>query len=98
VPNCKSFLNTEAERKHFKLRALFNNIKTRAVISFVSARQGAEGNSHHSDRKLGGHAPSYATVKEWRAQFKRGDFSTCDVPRPGRSKRVTTPEIISQNH
>jgi hypothetical protein len=24
---------------------------------------------------LGGHAPSYATVKNWVAQFKRGDFS-----------------------
>jgi len=29
------------------------------------------------------HAPSYATVKNRVAQFKRGDFSTCDVPRPG---------------
>jgi len=27
-------------------------------------------------------------------QFKRGDFSTCDAPRPGRPKTVTTPEII----
>jgi ABC-type dipeptide/oligopeptide/nickel transport system permease component len=25
---------------------------------------------------LGKHAPSYATVKNWVAQFKRGDFST----------------------
>jgi len=32
------------------------------------------------------------------AQFKRGDFSTCDVPRPGRPKTVTTPEIIDQIH
>jgi len=32
------------------------------------------------------------------AQFKRGDFSTCDAPRPGRSKTVTTPEIIDQIH
>ena len=31
-------------------------------------------------------------------QFKRGDFSTCDVPRPGRPKTVTTPEIIDQIH
>jgi len=30
------------------------------------------------------------------AQFKRGDFSTCDVPRPGRHKTGTTPEIIDQ--
>ena len=43
-------------------------------------------------------APSYATVKNWVAQFKRGDFSTCDAPRPGRPKTVTTPEIIDQIH
>ena len=29
---------------------------------------------------------------------KRGDFSTCDAPRPGRHKTVTTPEIIHQIH
>ena len=44
------------------------------------------------------HAPSYATVKNWVAQFKRGDFSTCDAPRPGRPKTVTTPEIIDEIH
>jgi len=32
------------------------------------------------------------------AQFKRGDFSTCVAPRPGRPKTVTTPEIIDQMH
>ena len=32
------------------------------------------------------------------AQFKRGDFSTCDAPRPGRPKTVTTPEIIDRIH
>jgi len=42
------------------------------------------------------HAPSYATVKNWVAQFQRGDFSTCDASRPGRPKTVTTPEIIDQ--
>jgi len=40
----------------------------------------------------------YATVKNWVAQFKRADFSTCDTPRPGRPKTVTTPEIIDQFH
>ena len=45
---------------------------------------------------LGEHAPSYATVKNWVAQFKRCDFSTCDAPRPGWPKTVTTPEIIDQ--
>jgi len=33
------------------------------------------------------HAPPYATVKNWVAQFKRCDFSTCDAPRPGRPKQ-----------
>jgi predicted HTH transcriptional regulator len=32
------------------------------------------------------------------AQFERGDFSTCDAPRPGRPKTATTPEIIDQIH
>ena len=47
---------------------------------------------------LGEHAPSYATVRNWMAQFKRGDFSTCDTPRPRRPKTVTTPEFIDQIH
>jgi len=42
------------------------------------------------------HAPSHATIKNRVTQFKRGDFSTCDAPRPGRPKTVTTPEIIDQ--
>jgi len=32
------------------------------------------------------------------AQFKRGNFSTCDAPRPEITKTVTTPEIIYQIH
>jgi len=32
------------------------------------------------------------------AKFKRGDFSTCDVPCAGRSKTVTTPEISEKIH
>jgi len=32
------------------------------------------------------------------AQFKNGDFFTCDAPRPGRPKKVTTPEITDQIH
>jgi len=32
------------------------------------------------------------------ALFKRGDFSTCDAPRPGRPTAVTTPTIIDQIH
>jgi len=47
---------------------------------------------------LGEHAPSYVTVKNWVDQFKRGDFSTCDAPRPGRPTTMTIPEIIDQTH
>jgi len=47
---------------------------------------------------LGEHAPSYATIKNWVAQFKRGDISTCDAPRPEQLKTVNTPEIIDQIH
>jgi len=39
-----------------------------------------------------------ATVKNWVVQFKRGDFSNCDAPRPGRPKTLTTLEIIDQIH
>jgi len=44
------------------------------------------------------HALSYATLKNWVAHFKRGDFSTYDAPRPGRNKKVTTPDIIDKIH
>jgi len=35
---------------------------------------------------FGEHAPLYAIVKNWVVQLKRGDFSSCDAPRPGRPK------------
>jgi transposase len=46
----------------------------------------------------GKYAPSHATAKHFVGQFKRGDFSTCHAPRPGRPKTVTTPEIFDQIH
>ena len=62
--------------------------------------QGKAPNEIHTTltETLGEHAPSYATIKNWVAQFKRGDFSSCDAPRPGQPKTVTTPEIIDQIH
>jgi len=45
---------------------------------------------------LGEHAPSYATVKNGVAQFKSGDFSTCDAPLPGRRKTVTAGYRLNQ--
>jgi len=77
----------------------FNNIETRAVITFFYLQGKAlkEIRAILTETSVV-HAPSYATVKNRVAQFKRGDFSTCDAPRPGRPKTVTTPEIIDQIH
>ena len=62
----------------------FSNIKTRAVIKFFFLQGKAPKEIHAIlTETLGEHAPSYATVKNWVAQFKRCDFSTCDAPRPG---------------
>ena len=77
----------------------FNNMETRAVIKFFF-QLGRTPKEIHAILKetVGEHAPPYGTVKNWAAQFKRGDFSTCDATRPGRPKTVTTPEIIDQIH
>jgi len=77
----------------------FKNIETRAVIKYFFV-QGKAPKEIHAIllETLEEHAPLYATVKYWVIPFKRGDFSTCDGPRPGRPKRVTTPEIIDQIH
>ena len=75
----------------------FNNIETQAVIKFLFL-QGKALKEIHTIliETLWEHAPLYATIKNWVAQFKRGDFSTCDAPHPGWPKTVTTPEIIDQ--
>jgi len=76
----------------------FSNIDTTALIKFFFLQGKAQKEIHAIlTETLGEHAPSYTTVKNCVAKFKRGDFSTCDTPRPGRPKRVTTPEIIGQN-
>ena len=77
----------------------FNNIETRAVIKFFfPARQGAQGNSRHSERNIRGTCIVVCHRQKLGDPVKRGDFSTCDAPRPGRPKTVTTPEIIDQIH
>ena len=74
-----------------------NNIETRAVIKDYYLQGKAPKEIHAIlTETLGEHAPSYATFKNWVAQFKRGDFSTYDAPRPGRHEAVTTLEIIDQ--
>ena len=77
----------------------FNNTETRAVIKFFFLQGKAPKEIHAIPiETLGAHAPFYATVKNWVAQFKRSDFSTCDAPRPGRPQTMTSPEIIDQIH
>jgi len=99
VPNCKSFSVTKADVKHVRRRARFQHrdASCHQVFFFL---QGKAPKEIHAILKetLREHASSYATVKNWVAQFKRGDFSTCDAPRLGRPKTVTTPEIIDQIH
>jgi len=77
----------------------FNNTEARVVINFFPL-QGKASKEIHAfvTETLRGHATSYATVKDWVHQFKRGDFFTCDAPRPGRPKTVTTQEVIDQIH
>ena len=92
MPNCKSFLVTEAERKHVRRRARFlqhGDASCRQVSFFL---QGKATKKIHAIliETLGEHGPSYATIKNWATQVKRGDFHTCNVPRPGRHKTVTT--------
>ena len=72
----------------------------RELSKFFSPLQGKVPKEIHSILRetLGKHAPSYATVKNWVARFKHGDFSTCDAPRSERPNRVTTPEIMVQIH
>ena len=77
----------------------FNNIQTRDDIKFFFLQGKAQKEIHAIlEETLGEHATSYDTIKNWVAQFKRSDFSTCDTPCPGRPKTVTTPEIIDQIH
>ena len=100
MPNCKYFLVTEGERKHVRRRARnFNNMETRAVIKdfFLQGKAPKEIHAILTET-LGEHAPPCATVKKWVTQFKCAGFPTCDAPRPGRNKTVTTPEIIDQIH
>ena len=76
----------------------FNNIEKRNVTKIFFFLQSKSPKEIHAilTETLREKAPSYATVKNWVAQVKRGDFSTCVAPRPIRPKTVTTPEIIDQ--
>jgi len=74
----------------------FNIENTSCHQDYCPARQGAEGNSCHSERNIRGTCTIVCHHQNWVAQFKRSYFFTCDAPRPGRPKTVTSPEIIDQ--
>jgi len=82
MTNCKSFIVTEAQRKHVIRRARFQQHGDASCHQVFFPLQGKAPKDIHAivTQTLGEHVPSYATVKNWVAQFKRGDFSTCDVP------------------
>ena len=70
MPNCKSFLVTEAERKNVMRRARFQQHRD-ASCHKVFFLQGKAPKEIHAIliETLGEHAPSYAIVKSWVAQF-----------------------------
>jgi len=65
---------------------------------FFSAKQGAEGNSRHSERNIRETCTIVCHRQKLGGPIKRGDFSTCDAPHPARLKTATTPAMIDQIH
>ena len=95
-----SLLVTEAERKHVRRRARFQQHRDASWHQDFFFLRGKALKEIHAILKeiFGEHTISYVTAKNWVALLKRGDFSTCVAPRPGRSRTMTIPEIIDQIH
>jgi len=85
---------------HVRRREWFQQHGDRSCHQVFFFLQGKAPKEIHATltEKLGEQVLSYAAVKNWVAHIKCGDFSTCDAPRPGRPRTVTTPEIIDQIH
>ena len=66
VPNYKSFLVTEAERKYVRRRARFQQHRDASCHQEFLSLQGKKPKEIHAilTETLGKHAPSYATVKK----------------------------------
>jgi len=75
VPSSKSFLVTEAERKHVRGRAISTTWRRELLSSFFLQGKAPKKIRAILKETLGEHAPLYSTVKNWVVQFKRGDFS-----------------------
>ncbi|XP_046545536.1 protein GVQW3-like [Haliotis rubra] len=74
-----------------------DKIGNRAVIKYLHMK-GLTPTAIHADMvsTLGEDAPSFATVKRWAAEFRRGKESLQDDPRSGRPTTVTTKENVDK--
>ena len=75
-------------------------LEYRAIIKYLYLK-GLRGKQIYEDmlnNTLGDQCPSYATVKNWTASFKRGKFSIEDDDRSGRPVSVSVPENIDAVH
>jgi hypothetical protein len=77
------------------IRRDFNNRETPAVINllFLEGKLPNEIYAILTDI-LGDLSSSYANVKNMAAHFKCGDFSMYNLPRPGRSNKLTTRDLL----
>ena len=73
------------------------NIEFRAVIKFLT-KEGAKAKETHRSMAdvYGDSSPKYSTVAKWSAEFKRGQDSLEDDPRPGRPADVISQEMIDR--
>ena len=78
--NWKSFLVTEPERKYGRRHVRFQQHEDAKYHEYFPLQSKTPKEIHAIlIEKLGERAPLYATDKNCVTQFKRGDFSNCDV-------------------
>ena len=79
----------------FAIMSENDKIKFRGIIEFLVKEGTAPKEIHERLVKVYGDAsPSYATVKNWAAEFKRGRVSLEDDPRSGRTSTSTSDEKV----
>ena len=72
--------------KHVKRRARFQKHRNACCHQSPPLLQDKRRKKIHAilQETIWEYSSDYVTVKNWVTQFKRGDFSICDAPRPGR--------------
>lgn len=74
-----------------------SKIELRSVIKFLTLEGNGPKDIHlRMANVYGDEAPSYATVKRWAAEFKRGRNSVLDDPRSGRPSTAVNQENIDK--